>query len=547
MIIKLLSSLDKVFLDCEPADRPDIPIEGFRNENISFQFAYCEPMRAERIDTYCEARIESDIAEFVRLRRVVSVPVGMATYNDADDDYLRKTAGLYPDMLVDVAECRLRSIPGQWNSIWVDVAGAPAGRHKLRLIMSRGGNVVAEATATVTVLDAELPPQQLIYTRWLHTDAIAQYYHTDMWSEAFWKYLERFIACAVKRGINTMLVPIHTPPLDTAIGAERMTSQLVDIYLTNGKYSFGFDRLRRFVDVCKRSGVKYYEIAHLFTQWGAKCTPKIVVNVNGVEKKLFGWHVSAVSQAYTEFLSAYLPALRQEFESEGILQATIWHISDEPGFDNIENYKAAKALIKSYIGDCYIIDALSDVRFYETGVVEHPVPSNNHVHDFIKAKAPELWTYYCCSQYKDVSNQFIAMPSHRERILGLQMYKYDIRGFLHWGYNFYNSQFSVYPIDPYGTTDADGFVPAGDPYQVYPGKDGEPIESIRAMVFEEGISDMRALKLLESLTSREHVLDIIDRSWERDITFYDYPRNDSYLPAFRAAINAEIMEHIKPL
>ena len=49
--------------------------------------------------------VESDIAAHVRLRRVVSVPVGLAIYTDADDDYLRREAGLYPDMLVDVSRC----------------------------------------------------------------------------------------------------------------------------------------------------------------------------------------------------------------------------------------------------------------------------------------------------------------------------------------------------------------------------------------------------------------------------------------------------------
>lgn len=544
MIAKLVSSLDKVFLDQEPVGAPDLRPEGFANETISFQLAYCEPDDGQRRETFCELRAESDIAAHVRLRRVVSVPVGLAVYADADADYLRRGPGLYPDMLVHVDKCRLRTLPGQWNSVWVDVEGAPAGEHAIDLVLGRNGQDELRVSAKVNVLPAELPPQQLIYTRWLHTDAIAQYYNVPIWSEPFWSYLEKFIALAVKRGINAILVPIHTPPLDTAVGGERMTSQLVDVYLTRGEYSFGFDRLRRFVDICKRCGARYYEMAHLFTQWGARFTPKVVVNVDGVERKLFGWHVSATSSEYRAFLDAYLPALKAELASLGVLGSTIWHISDEPSFDHVDSYTAAKALVSPYLGDQYVLDALSDVRFYRTGSVEHPVPANNHVHDFIDAQVPGLWTYYCCSQYKGVSNQFISMPSRRERILGVQMYKYDIAGFLHWGYNYYNSQYSYYPIDPYGTTDADGFVPGGDAFQVYPGADGEPIESIRIMVFEQCLADMRALRLLESLTSREHVLELVDAGLERELTFSDYPRTDEYLTSLRARVNAEIMEKL---
>lgn len=543
MIAKLVSPLSKVFLDEEPVGAPGLRPEGFLNEPISFQLAYCQPNDGQRRETYCELSMESDIAAHVRLRRVVSVPVGMAVYPDADGDYLRRDAGLYPDMLVDLDKCKLRALPGQWNSIWVDVEGAPAGEHEIKFTI-KGAGGEASVCARVNVLGAELPPQELIYTRWLHTDGIAQYYNVAMWSEPFWAYLEKFISCAVRRGINAILTPIHTPPLDTAEGGERLTSQLVDVYLTSGKYSFGFDRLRRFVGICKRCGVRYYEMAHLFTQWGARFTPKIVADVDGQERKLFGWHVSAASPEYAEFLSAYLPALKAELSSLGVLDKTIWHISDEPWFDHLDSYMAAKELVRPYLADQYILDALSDVRFYKTGAVEHPVPANNHVHDFIDEKVPGLWTYYCCSQYKDVSNQFISMPSRRERILGVQMYKYDIAGFLHWGYNYYNCQFSYYPVEPYGSTDGDGFVPAGDTFQVYPGPDGEPLESIRIMVFEQCLCDMRALKLLERLTSREHVLELIDAGLERGITFADYPRTDEYLTSLRARVNAEIMEKL---
>lgn len=544
MITKVVGCLEKVFLDAEPKAAAQSVFSGFKNETISFQVAYCQPLEGAGWNTFCDVKMESDIAEHVRVRRVVNVPAGLAIYPGADDDYLRKTPGLYPDMLVDISECKTRALIDQWNSVWVDVEGAPAGQHEVTITVVPSKGEPSSQTVKVNVLDAELPAQELIYTRWLHCDAIAQYYHIDIWSEKYWEYLEKFIAAAVRRGINAILTPIHTPPLDTVVGGERMTSQLVDVYLTNGKYTFGFDRLRRFIDICKRSGAEYYEMAHLFTQWGAKATPKIIVNVDGVEQKLFGWHVSATSAEYTEFLANYLPALKAELAAEGVLDHTIWHISDEPSFENMESYAADKALVEPYIGDQYILDALSDVRFYKTGAVEHPVPANNHIHDFIDAKVEGLWTYYCCSQFKEVSNQFIAMPSHRERILGVQMYKYNIVGFLHWGYNFYNCQFSHYPIDPYGTTDGDGFVPAGDTFQVYPGKDGEPVESIRMMVFDECIADMRALKMLESLTSREHVLALIQEGFDREITFYDYPRNDDYLPTLREKVNAEIMDKL---
>nr|WP_330387739.1 DUF4091 domain-containing protein [Lacrimispora sphenoides] len=116
---------------------------------------------------------------------------------------------------------------------------------------------------------------------------------------------------------------------------------------------------------------------------------------------------------------------------------------------------------------------------------------------FLDHKVPHLWSYYCTAQCVDVANRFMAMPSARNRVYGLQVYKYGIEGILHWGFNFYNSAFSLRHLNSYEVTDCDGSFPSGDAFLVYPGPDGVPEESIRLMVLYEAIQDHRALKLLE--------------------------------------------------
>ena len=136
------------------------------------------------------------------------------------------------------------------------------------------------------------------------------------------------------------------------------------------------------------------------------------------------------------------------------------------------------------------------------------------------------------------------MPSARNRILGVQLYKYDMTGFLHWGYNFYNSQFSIRHINPYQSTDADGMFAAGDPFLVYPGEGGMPEESLRIMVLNEAMNDLRALQLLESLSSREFVMELIEGDLSEPITFKSYPKSDMYLTSLRNRVNMEIAKRI---
>src|SRR5690606_12091277 len=139
-----------------------------------------------------------------------------------------------------------------------------------------------------------------------------------------------------------------------------------------------------------------------------------------------------------------------------------------------------------------------------------PVVASNHIQPFIDHQVPGLWTYYCCSQNVDVSNRFMAMPSARNRVIATQLFKYDIEGFLHWGYNFYNSQFSKEPIDPYKITDAKKGFPSGDPFLVYPGKKGEAYPSIRLKVFYQALQDLRAFQWLAELEGKEEVLSKIE-------------------------------------
>ena len=282
-------------------------------------------------------------------------------------------------------------------------------------------------------------------------------------------------------------------------------------------------------------------MSHLFTQWGANATPKIMVRVNGELQKRFGWHVAAKDESYKAFLDAFLPELKNFLDNQGLQGKCYFHISDEPSLDQIDNYKEAHDLVQGHLEGYPLMDALSNLEFYEKGIIDYPVCANDHITPFIEAKVPNLWAYYCCAQNVQVSNRFMALPSFRNRILGVQLYKYNIPGFLHWGYNFYNSHLSKRAINPFLVTDADMTFPSGDAFLVYPGEEGA-LESIRLKVLAEAFYDIRAFELLESLTSREEVLALIEENTDEPITFSVYPRTETYLLKLREKINAKIAE-----
>ncbi len=532
----ILSGMAKVFSHGIPSRyQPLQALHALADESVHFQLAYLGDCYAQNLLIHCEG-LPAYTAYQVR-----PIAVQLAAHPNSDDDYLGKEPGLYPDFLepTDLA-LRREGSALYWQSIFFE-AQPPAGHYDITLrITDLDDNNLWQGSFPLDVAAAALPPQALLYTRWFHCDALSAYYQEPLWSERYFAILKNFLQAAVDMGMNTILTPIHTPPLDTDIGAYRQTAQLIDITQQGDTYTFAFDKLDRFVALCQSVGITHFEMAHLYSQWGAAAAPQIVAAVSGECRRIFGWDTPATGAAYQNFLSQYLPALTAHLKKLAIAERCRFHISDEPNLNNLAAYLAAKEQAQPYLKGFVLMDALSNLDFYQQGVVTHPVAANDHIKPFLDANVPDFWVYYCCGQGKDVSNCFVAMGGERTRILGVQLYQFGITGFLQWGYNFYYGRNSRYPIDPYRTADGDNSWPAGDPFIVYPGKDGHALPSLRFMHTKKALEDMRALQLLESLTSRSHVLALLAEGLSQPLTFTEYPRDEQHLLNLRQKIHAAI-------
>ena len=548
MQTKLLSSLEKCFLDEKIEDKVEYKKGScLKNEKYRFLLAYTAPEVDRRLQV--KMKIKSDLRDRISVFKVENVAVQMPHYHyKTDDNYLRKTPGLYPDPLIPIPgeeKIIYPTITLQTVLVEVDTTGLEkAGEYPITLsLYDFDGTFYEEKTFTLEVIDAVLPKQTLINTQWFYCDCLMDYYKTAEFDEKHFEIIENYIKTAGEHGMNMILTPVFTPPLDTLEGGERTTNQLVDITLEGDKYTFDFTKLGTFVDISLKHGMEYFEIAHFFTQWGALHCPKIMVNVSGERKKFFGWGMDATCPEYRAFLEQFIPAFLSFMKEKGVDKKCVFHISDEPKKEQLEDYLAARKVVADLLEGYVIMDALSDYDFYTTGAVSCPVPGSNHIEPFLENKVPDLWVYYCCSQAQEVSNRFVAMPSARNRVMGVQMYKYDIVGFLHWGYNFYYNRYSIADINPFVVTDGEYFTPAGDCFSVYPAQDGTAWASIRLKVFHDALQDMQAMQLLESLTSKEYVVSLIDEGIE-PITFKSYPHSTQWMLSLREKVNRAIKEHV---
>ena len=519
--IVTVSSLEKILPDTKT---PKIQKNGkmAKNEVYSFQVAY----KYEKFIRDANIKIESTIKDFIEVRMVENVPVNSPNTWEGDDYMIKKEPFLCPDVLRPFDKRQVYARYGVWNVLWLTVKGnLPCGKHKIKISIVHESLEPLECEYTLEVLDFNLPSVDFTYTNWFHYDSIANYYNVPVFSKKYNKIMYKYIECAVNHGMNMLLVPMFTPPLDTRVGSERKTAQLVDVLVTEKGYEFNLDRLIEFMNNVKKMGIKYFEMSHLFTQWGAKSCPKIVAKKNGKAVKIFGWGDKSNSDKYAHFLGCFLPMLRERLISEGLYEYCCFHISDEPGEWCLQEYEYANSLVRRYMPDAIITDALSHYEFHEKRLVDRCVCATDAIQVFLDNNVPDLWAYYCCAQSdKNLSNRFIAFPSLRNRIIGVQLYLNKIKGFLHWGYNFYNSVLSDVAINPYFETDAGGAFQSGDGYVVYPGKDA-PYDSIRHECFFEGLQDMYLLYELESRIGRERVEEILF-SYGFEKGFYVYPHNE---------------------
>lgn len=522
---KIVSGLEKCFLDQTPDDFLEInSFSMYKNEQASVQVLLYDDADFSGSDWACRwlsVEVSAPFENYIKCRMVESVPNYMPAFEtpkkiaEIDPHFLRTTPGLYPDLLSEGAHGgKFPLINQQLHPIWVDFipdGNIKEGTYNVTVCIKHEDKVIADLKIDITVLPCVLPEQQTKVTNWFYADCLADYYEVEPFSDRHFEICENFIKTAVDNGINMIMMPVLTPPLDTGVGAERTTTQLVKVTVENGEYSFDFTNVLRWLDICKRTGVKYIEVNHLFTQWGAYHAPKVMATVDGEYKKIFGWETDASGDEYVLFLRQMLSGLTKVLENNWEKERIYFHLSDEPTDEHLGQYKKNKENLKDVLKGFKLLDALSHVEFYKSGLCEIPVPCSNVINDFLKEDIKERWVYYCCFPTFHYSNRFLAGSLPRLESIGMQMYKYNIEGFLQWGYNFYNNRFSDDFINPYINMTAGYWGIGGDAAIVYPGRKGKPTESIRLLAFKRAMDDIRVMKLCESYYSHDTVVNEIEK------------------------------------
>lgn len=530
-----VNCLEKILPGCEP-ENTESAGRVFRNETAAFQVAIRSSIPVARM----QLEAVSDLREKIEIFEEKNVPASIVWGGSTPPDDFQDTDPthqLFPDLLEKIHPRVGFSIAeGETKAIYVRISqegGLPCGKFPILLLLKdRTGKVAARAEYELTIMDQLLPETDLVVTNWFHYDCLADWYSVRVFSPAFYKILDPYIRNYTSHGCNMIYTPLFTPCLDTEVGEERRTVQLIDVFEDEDTYTFGFEKLDRFVTFMRERGVRYFEFGHLFTQWGAEACPKVVVRTKGGFRKKFAWKTPSDSSEYRAFLAAFLPVFTRHIEELGLKECCFFHISDEPNEKHVEIYRKHREFLQRYLCGYKVIDALSDERFSD--LVDIPVVGIRHTDKFLK-KGQHIWVYDCCLDDREyVSNRLVRMPGLRTRVLGMQLYLNGTGGYLQWGHNFYYTFLSFGQVNPFLDLHGGGLYPAGDTFIVYPGRDKTPLNSLRHEHFLQAMQDYRLLKKAESVAGREKVLQYLREAGFAG--FCEYPHKDIEFLRLRAKL-----------
>ena len=516
----LTSSLVRNFPLGAPRGRKAHVLYAARGERVSFQVCVLNGK-----DRPCEVSVDARSVLPLTVRRVGCVPVPHHNTGvpEPEMDGVGHIPGFVPDPLFP--ESNGTAAPREITSFWVtvDVPRACRGGAKgIMVAIKVDGKKKAHLAATVKVSRVVLAPRRNFrVTHWFYADALCDWYGVEPFGKDFWPLCERYMKNYAAHGCDTIYVPVFTPPLD---GVKRPTQLLRVNRISGDAYSFDWRDVTRWIRLAKKCGIKYFEWTHFFTQWGCARAIRIYEKRNGDDRLLWPPSVTATSRTYRAFLSCFLPALKRFLEKEKLLNKSFFHVSDEPhGGDHLANYRKARCMLKELAPWMKVMDALSEIRFGREKITDMPISSIRTTKQFLDEGIP-CWTYFCCGPRGKFLNRLLDTPLAKIRMAGWLFYRFGVKGFLHWGYNYWYPRQTRQIIDPFRVTDGlawPGWA-YGDTSVVYPGAEG-PIDSIRWEVFAESLQDYRLLQTLS--VDRRGLSELKD--------FDDFPKDGRWIDAFR--------------
>lgn len=424
-----------------------------------------------------------------RVRFVGYVPSSHGA-RKAAKDRLRKAPAMFPDPLLE--EKTLTVHEGDNQPIWITVNiptdTEPGDYESTSVVYGKyfGYETSKTLPLKLTVHAATIKHTRLFINNWMQMWHRGDLPMPERYSQQWWDLLRAYTKNMVEHRQNWARV--ETLWL-TKIGRG-----------ADGKLTFDFSNFDHWVSILFEEGIEKVQSLQFAWRSGKWDQPYHVEVYDGTTtgypggKSYRGKMVPADSPEAQKFYAQWFPAFRDHLKEKGWLDKFVQAVGDEPVAANADSYTTASQYVRKYAPELPIIEAA--LAHNMVGAIDIWVPTlegmgkNWQFFCERRAAGDKLWFYTCVQPEGEWANRFVELPLLKTRLMHWINYRYNIDGYLHWGYNFWRE----HPWD--NAADGDK-LPGGDSHIIYPSKEGYGIvDSIRWEAMRDGIEDHELLSQL---------------------------------------------------
>ncbi len=479
-----VSDLDRIFEDGYGAPQSSQgPLKwfGLRNEIISGQ---CVILAQEDV-----ADLQLSLSTVQQSDSTSVIPASNVEWNFIDSIFIEKNSpnrqrgGLlrpaparFPDVLSADRKCSLRK--GTRKAVYLTLAIPPdAAPGEYRgSVTAKAGPATASLAIVLQVYPLVLPQERHLYvTEWFSTSQFRKHQQLDPSdSEGFYRLLKLYAENMAGHRQNVFRFGLG--PIESRRNAQ-------------GRLEFDFSRFDKMAQVFWDTGrMDLLETGFIarFGKGGWSGNQIVLENFRVMQPD--GKQISIPGE---QFLPEFLPAFASHLRAKGWLQKTVFHIADEPSDHNIVSWRNASDFVHRLAPEFRRIDAIETPHCL--GSLEVWVPKLDHLatwqsaYEEAQRHGNELWFYTVgIFQGGSLLNKTVDVPLIETRLMHWLNYRYNLRGYLHWGFNEWTDD----PINAPGEHRGDG-------WHVYPAKEGL-LNSLRWEQMRNGLQDYECLWLLEN-------------------------------------------------
>ncbi len=392
----------------------------------------------------------------------------------------------------------------QAQPIWLDFrvpVDIGAGLGEGSLMVTRGGDLLAEFHLVVEVLDFTLPPiheDHFYFNILMDLGSIARQHKVERWSEEHWELIEKYVENWAQHSQDAVTVFLVEDPWEGDTGfpvAGVLIWKLPGSWeaLGDPRFELDYSHFDRFVQMCLDAGID-----ENIQCWSPVMMPHRDYSVityedmeSGEVRKL---RIEAGSSEYERVWSQFAESFEDHLRRKGWLELATVGL-DEISTENLDKIVPVfrriapdlQLMVSGGDEDGKYSDLSSEMAFYY-GYIDSEVPFP----DISKRRSEGKRTLLYTAVRPLYPNTFLFSEPLESRMLPWLVWKYDFDGYIRWAWNFWVDGFWEQPLHKWRS---------GDMFFVYPGEDG-PLDSIRTEMFLKGAQDYECLWLIREKLER---------------------------------------------